>query len=173
MDSTLEQIFDPRIKLFLHEAKQHGYAAGSNPGIYHHPDGSVTEVRKETDGSTTIIHVDRNWQCHDNYFGGEPYGGREVVSVEGRPVWMMAYYGLVLDNIDPKKVYPFLQEALRAASFDDCFRGPCFHQNDKWTYINDCGGDIPRFEGTELIYYQGKLVYEASYLGGLVDQRRN
>lgn len=37
---------------------------------------------------------------NDNFFGGEPYGGREVVFYEEKPVWMMVYYGWVAEGIE-------------------------------------------------------------------------
>ncbi len=35
------------------------------------------------------------WAFHDNYFGGEPYGGRSVAFHQGKPVWIAVYYGWV------------------------------------------------------------------------------
>ena len=59
---------------FLLEAGQRGYAAG----------GNAVKIR-EADHSTTIVLDQGEWRFHDNYFGGEPYGGREVVFLRGRP----------------------------------------------------------------------------------------
>ena len=50
---------------FLMDASRRGYAAG----------GSAVKVR-EADHSTTIVLEHGEWRFHDNYFGGEPYGGR-------------------------------------------------------------------------------------------------
>src|SRR5207245_10498296 len=90
---------------FLLDASRRGYAAG----------GSVVKV-KEADHSTTIVLEVGKWRFHDNYFGGEPYGGREVVFLEGRPVWMAVYYGWVEGaSAGAERVYAFLQGSSRAA----------------------------------------------------------
>src|SRR6266446_8026852 len=87
---------------FLLDASRRGYAAG----------GGVVKVQ-EADHSTTIVLEHGKWRFHDNYFGGEPYGGREVVFLEGRPIWMAVYYGWVEGaSADPERVYVFC-------------RGPC------------------------------------------------
>jgi hypothetical protein len=62
---------------FLMDASRRGYAAGR----------SAVKMR-EADHSTTIVLEHGDWKFHDNYFGGEPYGGREVVFLGGQPVWM-------------------------------------------------------------------------------------
>jgi hypothetical protein len=72
---------------FLTEASRRGYAAGSS-----------TVQTREADHSTTIVIKQGDWSFHDNYFGGEPYGGREVVFFQERPVWMAVYYGHVDDE---------------------------------------------------------------------------
>ena len=72
---------------FLLDASRRGYAAG----------GSAVKTR-EADHSTTIVLEQGDWRFHDNYFGGEPYGGREVVVLRGLAVWMAVYYGQVVDE---------------------------------------------------------------------------
>jgi hypothetical protein len=59
------------------DASRRGYAAG----------GSAVKTL-EADHSTTIVLEHGEWKFHYNYFGGEPYGGREVVFLGGQPVWM-------------------------------------------------------------------------------------
>jgi hypothetical protein len=69
---------------FLRDAHQHGYAAGR-----------AARQRREADHSTTITYEAEEWAFHDNYFGGEPYGGRWVAFHQGKPVWIAVYYGWV------------------------------------------------------------------------------
>src|SRR2546422_11715758 len=69
---------------FLVDASRRGYAAGR----------TAVKVR-EADHSTTIVHERGEWKFHDNYFGGEPYGGRSVVFLGGRPVLVGVSYGWV------------------------------------------------------------------------------
>ena len=58
---------------------------------------------------------DKEWHYHDNFFGGEPYGGREVIFCHDQPVWMMVYYGEVSDkSLDKKIVYATSVEAIRS-----------------------------------------------------------
>jgi len=145
---------------FVVDAHKHGYASGQS-----------APAKKEVDGSTTIEYISGDWKHHDNFFGGEPYGGREVVFYQNKPVWMMVYYGKVLENIkDVKKVYAVLQEALRTVSLDCPFRGLKQYQHENYIYNNGWTGDIEQFSGKEIILHGEKEIYYAEYLGGLVDQ---
>lgn len=128
--------------------------------------------KKEADGSTTIIHNDKQWSMHDNFFGGEPYGGREVISFEGKAVWIMVYYGKVMPEVNEiKKVYSFLQKALGQTDKDYPLRGPKLLEEENLRYENKWHGDLKEFSGEEKILEDGKDVYCAWYRGGLVDVR--
>jgi hypothetical protein len=144
---------------FLLEASQRGYAAG----------GSAVKTR-EADHSTTIVLEQNEWRFHDNYFGGEPYGGREVVFLRGRPVWMAVYYGQV-DGPNVDSVYSFLQRALRDAPAEFPVRGPEKFTEGRFTYGNVYDGGVMSFSGQETIQEDGRTVYTARYVGGLVDRR--
>ncbi|MFA6536909.1 MAG: DUF5680 domain-containing protein [Patescibacteria group bacterium] len=148
---------------FLVAAKKSTYAAGD-----------AAKKIKEADNSTTLIFESGDWKYHDNYFGGEPYGGREVVFFQGRPVFMMVYYGFVDENVpDVNLVYGTLQGALTLIPEDKPFRGPKFFTNNGFKYENEFSGDIENFSGTEIIKNSaGEVVYQARYSGGLVDQRK-
>jgi len=147
---------------FLVKAKKATYAAGE-----------AAKSIKEPDQSTSLIFTDGDWKYHDNYFGGEPYGGREVVFYKDKPVYIMTYYGSVNKNIpDLKSVYGFLQEALRLIPENDPYRGPNEFQNNNFKYENKFEGEIENFSGEEKIYQNNKLIYSAKYIGGLIDQRR-
>ena len=155
-----EQAMDQTALLrFLLDASRRGYAAGS------------TAVKtRELDHSMTIELAQGPWRFHDNYFGGEPYGGREVVFFEGRPVWMAVYYGHV-DDANVGSVYAFLQSALREAPAEFPVRGPGVLTRGQFSYQNAHAGGIERFSGEERIHDNGRLVYSARYAGGLVDER--
>jgi len=73
-----------QLKQFILDASHNTYASED-----------VNLRQKQADNSTTIVYEKDNWKYHDNYFGGEPYGGREVVFYDNKPVWMMVYYGWV------------------------------------------------------------------------------
>ncbi len=99
---------------FLIKAKKATYAAGGGDS-----------KTKENNHSTTLIFQDDNLEYHDNFFGGEPYGGREVIFESGYPIWMMVYYGWVkADYLEIEKVYKILQQALSAIPHEAPFRGP-------------------------------------------------
>ena len=142
---------------FLVEANAKGYAAG-------------VEEKKEKDGSSTITYESGGFRMHDNFFGGEPYGGREVVFYKGKPYWIMVYYGEVEKGIDKDEVYEFLKIALRKVPKDAPLRGPKKFKRRKWEYENKWEGDVEKFKGEEVILKDGKKVYWAGYLGGLIDQ---
>ena len=150
------------LRKFLIAANQAGYASSGE-----------TKTIKEANYSKSLFFEHGDFKCHDNWFGGEPYGGRTVVFHKERPVWMVTYYG----TVDPafaelKEVYDFLRSALRNLPEDFPVRGPKKFEQDKWRYENSWDGDLGIFSGEELIFYDGKPVYEASYAGGFVDTRK-
>ena len=136
-----------------------------------HADGSADLVREE-DGSQTIAFEDGDWRMHDNFFGGEPYGGRQVVFHEDTPVWICLYYGQVpgVDQV-PDKIYDFLREALQHPLEDMPYRGPKSYKKAGLEYKNALTGAFDNYSGREVILKNGKEVYWATYFGGLIDQR--
>jgi len=133
---------------------------------------------KEADGSTTLWYESGDWKLHDNYFGGEPYGGRTVISYKNKPVWIMVYYGWLDDTVsDINEAYLFLRKALRAkkdppvGEAEETFRGPKEFREGKFKYVNNWEGALENYSGKEEIYLDGDLIYTAMYMGGLVDQR--
>ncbi len=143
---------------FLIEVGKAGYASG-------------VQGKKEKDGSTTITFESGPFRMHDNFFGGEPYGGREVIFFEGKAVWMMVYYGNVKEGINQKEVYKFLQKALSLVPEDMPLRGPKDFKEGEFKYTNHWQGSIENFSGEETIFKNEKEIYQAQYSGGLVDQR--
>lgn len=148
---------------FLVEAKKSTYAAGK-----------MAKKIVENDKSTTLIFEDGDIKYNDNYFGGEPFGGREVVFLRGEPIYIMTYYGLVDESIsDFEPVYKVLQKALSLIPEDHPFRGPKEHIENDLTYVNSYTGEVDNFFGEEKIYSSdGKEIYKARYAGGFVNQRK-
>jgi len=146
---------------FLIEANQAGYASGQEK-----------EWQKEVDGSTSINFAKDNWEVHDNYFGGEPYGGRMIVFYKKQPVWMMIYYGWVVEGAEAEQVYKILRSALKQMPDEAPFRGPNELLEGDYAYRNIWSGGVERFSGEEQITEASKVIYQANYLGGLVDQKR-
>lgn len=150
---------ESELKEFIFEASRATYASGDN-SIKH----------KEGDGSTTIVYEKDNYKMHDNYFGGEPYGGREVIFINNKAVWMMVYYGLVHEGVEHANVYKFLMESLSNNTTEMPYRGPTLYEKDNWKYENIFSGDLSSLSGTEKIFENNICVYEANYLGGFVDR---
>ena len=146
---------------FLVDSNKAGYAGGEEK-----------KWVKESDSSTTIPFEKGQWRSHDNFFGGEPYGGRTIVFYKGKPYWMMVYYGWVIEGVESNPVYEVLRNALKQMSEDYPFRGPREHKEGQFTYSNTWDGEVDKFSGEEQITQGDKLVYKANYIGGLVDQRR-
>ncbi|MEN8253491.1 MAG: DUF5680 domain-containing protein [Patescibacteria group bacterium] len=149
------------LKQFLIDSNNAGYATGEEK-----------QWIKEKDASTTIPFEQGKWKSHDNFFGGEPYGGRIVVSYEGKPVWMMVYYGWVEEGIDPDAIYAILRSALKQMPEDYPYRGPKEYREGEYTYTNTWDGEVDRYSGSEQITQNGKVIYKADYVGGMVDQRK-
>ncbi|OHA57710.1 MAG: hypothetical protein A2114_02415 [Candidatus Vogelbacteria bacterium GWA1_51_14] len=151
------------LQRFLAEANRHGYAAGESKNWI-----------KEPDGSTTIDYEFGFWRYHDNFFGGEPYGGREVVFYEGKAVWMMVYYGWVEVGQDASLIYRFLREALLKQNDENLpLRGPKSYTNLDFVYRCDWskGSTLCCFSGHEQIFNREfGLLYRAHFEGGLVDR---
>jgi hypothetical protein len=146
---------------FLIDANKHTYATGNE-----------SLQKKETDGSTTITYQKGIWSIHDNFFGGEPYGGREVVFYKNKPVWIMVYYGYIESDVAPETVYPTLQNALRHMPEKNPFRGPERFQDGVYTYHNASIGNIEKFSGEEIIVVNNRKIYQARYIGGFIDRKR-
>ena len=166
---TSEGIFDKiwgrmdieGLRQFLLESNRAGYAGGDEK-----------KWIKEADGSTTIPFVKGKWRSHDNFFGGEPYGGRTVVFYEEKAVWMMVYYGWVMEGVNPDLVYGVLRGALMRMPEEYPYRGPQEYEQGEFVYRNKWEGGLNKFSGEETIKQGEKLIYKADYRGGEVDKRR-
>ena len=149
------------LRLFLVDANKNTYSTGN-----------TSLNKKETDQSTTITYKKDEWSFYDIFFGGEPYGGREVVFYQNNPVWIMVYYGSINEDIAPESVYPILQKALRQMPDDSPFRGPKEMIEGEYIYRNTWKGAVESFSGEEVILKKGIEIYRATYNGGLVDNKR-
>lgn len=138
-----------------------------------HADGTA-ELKKQANGSRTILFSDGDFSMEDNFFGGEPYGGQQVVFYKKEPVWICVYYGRVLDTELPAdKVYDFLREALQHPNKEQPLRGPASYTNNGLEYQNKLEGDTASYLGREVIFENGKEIFWTQYVGGWVDQRFN
>lgn len=136
-----------------------------------HANGTSNATRLE-DGSVLISYEDGDWKFRDEFYGGEPYGGREIIHYKQKPVWIMVYYGRVYNTqLSADDVYDFLRLALQFPPKDLPLRGPDEFKRDRLTYRNSVSGDLSNYQGVETIFEDGTEIYRATYQGGLVDQR--
>lgn len=158
----MKQPFDKKsLVYFLVACNKAGYVNGNEKSWI-----------KEKDSSTTISFTKGKWFAHDNFFGGEPYGGRLVVFYDKKPVWMMVYYGAVEEGVEVNDIYTVLRRALARMPIDAPFRGPKRYKEGSWIYTNTWQGDAVCFSGKEQIRHGGNIVYKARYVGGFVDRRQ-
>jgi Domain of unknown function (DUF5680) len=150
-----------QLRRFLLKSNEAGYAGGDEK-----------QWVREGDGSWTIVFEEGPWKSHDNFFGGEPYGGRTVVFHEGEPIWLLVYYGWVDQASDPKQLYDVLKKALERMPADAPYRGPARYEEDGFVYSNEWDGLLGRFSGREEIREGSALAYRADYAGGWVDRRK-
>ncbi len=132
-----------------------------------HATGSAKTI-KEPDGSRTILFEEGDYRMNDNFFGGEPYGGRLIIFHKNEPLFLEVYYGKTSKPADA--VYDFLREALQHPGEDNPYRGPAEYKKDNLTYKSEVMGDITDHTVNEWIYEDGKEIYSAVVIGGLVDQ---
>jgi len=149
-----------QLKHFLIVSNNAGYASGMEK-----------KWVKEPDGSTTIPFEKGLWKSHDNFFGGEPYGGRTIVFYKDKPYWIMVYYGWIVKGTESNPIYKVLRNALKNMPKDYPYRGPREYKDGEYIYSNNWEGEVDKYAGEEKITIGNKLVYKANYLGGLVDQR--
>lgn len=143
---------------FLIKAKRDGYASGE------------TTTQKEDDESNSTRCEIGDLKFHDNWFGGEPFGGREVVFYKDKPYWMMVYFGEEFTN--DEKAIPTLRKALSQMPDEMPARGPRNLEDGEYSYKNNWEGDIEKFSGEESISKNGQIAFKTKYTGGLVDQRK-
>lgn len=139
--------------------------------------GYATETFKvtEIDGSITYAKELDDWEKEDNYFGGEPFGGREVAFYRGHVVWMMVYYGEIVADHYQKETESYLRKVLSQKHAVWQPRGPTVYdtQDGKWKYANEYHGTIEKFHGADRILREGVEVYSCKYAGGLVNYHKD
>lgn len=136
--------------------------------------GSETPDKKiEKDSSDTISVEEGSWRLRDNYFtsvDGRRFHGTEVVTFMGKPFWFMAYSGFVSPNEDPGEIYRFLKKALLNAEPSFPIRGPYSIVDEGMSYKFDkLSDDLAEFTAHESILLNENRVYEAHFIGGLID----
>ncbi len=147
----------------LNHVAKHGYA---DPNA---------KISRPADGSHDLVIDHQGYRFHDNWFGSEPFGGREVVSKDGKVLWMMTYFGALVDtSADIGDTYGIgLKEAMRQPAEELPVRGPRqFTASNGYKYSFEWNGNLDRFVGVEKISNaKGEVVYVGEVSGGLVDEQ--
>lgn len=143
---------------FLVDVAQKGYAS------------EAAQISRLDDGSHDLVIEQDGWRFHDNWFGGEPFGGREVISRGGKVFWLMTYFGSF--SSDQTEGTKALREAMKQPANALPVRGPKeYLASNGLSYKFDWSGELARFSGVEQIFNTaGEKIYQAEVNGGLVDQ---
>lgn len=153
---------DPKqLAKFLVKAKINAYA------------GDGAEVSPQRPGFYELEYKEGDLEYRDSYVGFYLAPGQEVVRLNGKPIWMMAYNGGMgnkhwQDKELADKTFLFLKKALKQVPETIPFRGPANLKEGDFEYTNEVKGDIRNFLGTERIFYKGEEVFRQDYMGGLV-----
>jgi len=147
------------IKQFLYKANLRGYGSAE-----------VNEEKLEN-GEHIIRFSDGDYEFKDVYYGGEPYAGQEVIFKDGRALWAMQYRGYIIEGEDFAPIYAFLGKVLTSTEIG-LPRGKNGFSEDGFVYNFDMNGRLEGFNAGETISKNGKIVYLANFLGGLVDIRK-
>jgi hypothetical protein len=135
-----------------------------------HANGTA-KITKELDGSRTIEYAEGDYRMHDNFFCGEPYGGRPVVFYKEEALLLEVYYGRAYETQrTADEVYGFLREALQHPDINNPYRGPEIYKRGQLTYRSFVEGDITNHTVKEYIYDEQTEIYSALVVGGVVDQ---
>ncbi|HYG60019.1 MAG TPA: DUF5680 domain-containing protein [Symbiobacteriaceae bacterium] len=59
--------------------------------------GSGKKLLPYRPSSKDLQHAEGEWVYHDSYFGDSDFAGQETVYFQGKPVWVMNYFGRILD----------------------------------------------------------------------------
>ncbi len=123
-------------------------------------------------GSHDLQFHDGNFSYIDSYFGGTDFLGQEVVYYSGQPVWVMNYYGQILEPslITAAEAGQIIKESLSAMYGEGRFLGGFEYKTKNAIYTDSSSGDVTSFTGKEWITRNGDKVYELIYHGGVVKE---
>lgn len=123
----------------------------------------------------TLAHIRRyhyqsdHWAYEDRYSGNIRDGGMECVTFDSVPVWVMVYYGGLLDeDINREPIYRFLRQALMDPPPEMPCRGPNLLAQGSLEYSCNTNGSLGDFSGTEHIKIDNLQVYYRRFMGGFI-----
>ena len=123
-------------------------------------------------GSHDLKFSDGDWEYLDSYFGGRDFIGEEAVYCQGKPVWAMNYYGVILlsDWITPEQAGHMIKASLSRMYAEGRFLGGYTYTEGEFTYVDASEGEFTCFRGREFIQRSGNVAYELFYHGGLIKE---
>jgi hypothetical protein len=139
---------------FLIEAKKNTYAAGGKLSTPSRP------------GSKDLTFQRGDYTYIDTYLGDLDFIGEEAVWRQGKPLWGMNYYGVMLTGEIPQEFSHCLKGALSSVPSEAPFRGPASFRLGSLLYLCEWNGDVDRFQGSEQIRDNGKEIYRLVFHGG-------
>lgn len=145
---------------FVREAGLHTYADPNAPK-------RATPYRPQCE---EYEYTRGDWTYLDSYAWMRDGGGAEIVYYQGKPVWVMNYYGFLINSDDAKEIYGFLHEALRLRHPVLPVRGDTLEDSARGLRygVEFSRAEIGAFVGVERIFKSGAQVYECYFHGGLV-----
>lgn len=138
---------------FLIRAKRNTYA------------GKAPEVKSCRPASHDLSYEEGAYSYYDTYLGGECFLGEEAVWQSGIPIWSMNYNGRVIGEHFSGD---FLKQVLYEVPKERPYRGPELFTNGDYHYHCKVEGEFVWYQGYEEIFYQGNMIYECYFHGGIV-----
>lgn len=127
--------------------------------------GKGAETASSRIKSHDLVYRENDLMYYDTYLGGEKFAGEEALWIADVPYWSMNYVGRVTGSPFSGD---FLKEALLHVSEDAPYRGPAHYENGDYAYSCSVEGEFDWFQGKERITYQGRLIYECYFHGGMI-----
>lgn len=141
--------------------------------------GNGNRIDTKKEGFIELEYREGDFYYLDSFAGYLDSHGQETVWYQDKPVWMCSYAGGMknskVDDADfADDTFEFLKKAMRTGKKSKAFqpRGPKHLNDGDWEYVNNCTGDVSSFKGHEEIHYQGELVFEHDYFGGVLKDGR-
>lgn len=122
-------------------------------------------------GFEEFFYISGDWRYLDSSCWNYKGGGEEIVYYEGKPIWMMNYYGFLLGRSNRRTIFTFLRQALRRRHRDLPIRGTNLinHLHNMRYQVDFDRKDLTCFRGKEYIYQDESLVYECFFHGGIIE----
>lgn len=121
-------------------------------------------------GSLDLHYQEGDYAYLDSYFGNADFSGQEVIYYREAPVWIMNYYGRILEPelIEAAQAGQVIQASLSRMYQEGRFLGGFEHEIQGYRYVDSSQGDTRAFTGQEWITRENIRVYELVYHGGLI-----